>query len=258
MIFKYFFILWFTLFFGGIAFTIWIIYYMIKKRKSQKPADIEKKLLKDIRKKAPKLSIHQDHDIFHLHSRESQYFTMDGISANRGKGILSDENHDKFLYYTWIDTVIIESKLQLMAKTTSKLYYIQFKNGVIIFRINNQILGYHYLRKGLFYDRNKQIIGQINQNVGNPPKTKQRFDVFREEELSDYPIEFKSGTRAYITNKSRTPSSIAVSKISETASEVEKDIVMAFAIQYILFTRDRVILENNDSSDWLDIDLDVF
>ncbi len=260
MIIKYFFIIWIVLFFGGIGTTIWLIYYMIKKRRTASHKEIKKKLTKDINKKAPNLSKHESHDIYHLYTSESSYLVIDGLSSNRAKGVLRGENNQKFLYYSWIDPIILSSKFQLLAKTSSKIYYVRMLKNTMVFMVNNSIIGFHQVHSGLFFNKEKEVIGQINTNYGNAPIINKKygqlnFDLFRENSNDNYPVEFLSGTKALITNKSNTYHDLAIRLQSEHTTTLEKDILTAYAIQYIIFTDDR---RYSDDSMGDDYDFDIF
>ncbi|NJN77111.1 MAG: hypothetical protein HC803_01260 [Saprospiraceae bacterium] len=134
--FKTFFILWAVFFFGIIGFMIWIIIYMFRKRAKMTPKKVEAQLSKVLAKKRPELVEHRNHDILHLSRQQLNNFYVKGISTERERGVLADENGEPFLFYAWADPAIIESKFQLYAVTHRNTYYVKFHKGFMVFKVN--------------------------------------------------------------------------------------------------------------------------
>lgn len=236
--FKTFFIIWALFFFGIIGTTIWIIVYMFRKRASMTPEKVKAELSKVLEKKRPELVEHRNHDIQHLCRQQLNNFYVKGISSERERGVLADENGKPFLFYAWADTAIIESKFQLFAVTHRNTYYVRLHEGFMVFKVNDEIVAFHQYRTGIFLDKNRQLIGQINRNVGKALEFDSKynhagFDIHRPNDSSNFPIEFVSGTKAVLINKHNPNYRLASKFITPKPSKIECDILMALSIQYV-------------------------
>ncbi|MGB0984928.1 MAG: hypothetical protein ACPG19_12845 [Saprospiraceae bacterium] len=237
-IFTLFFIV-YGLFFLGVPILMFLlIRYMIRKRKKMTPEKVRAVLEEAVEKRRPNLVPHKDYDALFLSQRTLKNFYAKGISLEKERGILADTNGEPMLFYIWADPAIIQSKMQLIAVTSRKTYFLRLHKGFMILKVNDQIVGFHNYRSGAILDKDRKVIGVINRYLGD--KTAKisefqgfNFDVYRQLDNSSFPVQFTSGTKAYITNKYSSSNRKAINIDSQHLYEHEQDWLVALTVNYL-------------------------
>jgi hypothetical protein len=236
--FKLFFIVYILFFLSVPISMFFIIRYMIRKRKKMTPEKVKAVLDEAIEKRRPNLVPHNDYDVLFLSQRKLKNFYTKGLSLEKERGVLADTNGEPMLFYSWADPAIIQSKMQLIAVTSRKTYFLRLHQGYMILKVNDKIVGFHNYRSGAILDKDRNVIGVLNRYLGD--KTKQfkdlqgyNFEVYRQLENSSFPVQFTSGTKAFITNKYSSNNRKAVNIDTKHLYEHEQDWLIALTVNYL-------------------------